>query len=80
MRTRVHRWGNRLALRIPKSFAQEAGLSEQSAVELLVVDGNLLVTRDVRSPYTLNELLAQVTKDNLHGEVDTGGAVGGEVW
>lgn len=80
MRTRVQKWGNSLALRIPKSFAQEAGLEEQTAVELSVVDGKLLVARELRAPYTLGELLAQVTADNLHGEVDTGRAVGGEAW
>ena len=80
MRTRVQKWGNSLALRIPKSFAQEAGLKEQSAVELSVVDGKLVVARELRAPYALKELLEQVTPDNLHGQVDTGQAVGGEAW
>jgi antitoxin MazE len=76
----VQKWGNSLALRIPKSFAQEAGLKEQSAVELSVVDGKLVVIAESRPVYTLQELLARVTADNLHGEVDTGPAVGGEAW
>jgi antitoxin MazE len=80
MRTRVQKWGNSLALRIPRSFAQEAGLKEQAAVELSVVDGKLLVVAERRPRYALQDLLAQVTADNLHGEVDTGEAAGGEVW
>ena len=31
-------------------------------------------------PYTLEELLAQMTDDNSHAEIDTGPAVGSEVW
>jgi len=80
MRTRVQKWGNSLALRIPRSLAQEAGLKEQAAVELSVVDGKLLVVAERRPRYALQDLLAQVTADNLHGEVDTGEVAGGEAW
>jgi antitoxin MazE len=76
----VQKWGNSLALRIPRSLAQETGLKEQSAVELSVVDGKLLVAAELRPGYTLQELLARVTADNLHGEADTGQAVGDEAW
>jgi antitoxin MazE len=80
MRTRVQKWGNSLALRIPRSFAQEAGLKEHSPVELSVVDGKLQVVAESRPAYTLNELLQAVTPDNLHREVETGPAVGSEAW
>ena len=43
MKTRVQKWGNSLALRIPKSFAEEVGLRANSAVELSLVDGALVV-------------------------------------
>jgi antitoxin MazE len=80
MKTRVQKWGNSLALRIPKSFAAEAGLQENAAVELSLVDGKLVVQRAVPQSPTLEELLRGVTEQNLHGEWDTGPAVGREVW
>lgn len=43
MKTRIQKWGNSLALRIPKSFAAEAGLSENSPVDLALVEGRLVV-------------------------------------
>jgi antitoxin MazE len=80
MKTRVQKWGNSLALRIPKSFAAEAGLQENAPVDLSLVDGKLVVQLVAPQPPTLEELLRGVTDQNLHGEWDTGPAVGREVW
>jgi len=80
MKTRVQKWGNSLALRIPKSFAAEVGLDPNSAVEMSLRDGKLVVVPSEKPKFTLRQLLAQVTDENLHHEVDTGSAVGGEVW
>ena len=80
MRTRVQKWGNSLALRIPKSFAEEAGLKNSSPVDVSLVDGRLIIAPVRKPKWTLNELLAQVTPDNLHGEVDTGPTMGNESW
>lgn len=80
MITRVHKWGNSLALRIPKAFAQEAQLENDSEVEVLLEDGQLLIRLLVPNKSELNQLLSGVTADNLHGETETGGAVGNEIW
>jgi antitoxin MazE len=80
MKTRVQKWGNSLAFRIPKSFAEEAGLRANSAVELSLVRGALVVKPLPPHPITLDELLRGVTDDNLPGEWDTGPTAGKEVW
>lgn len=80
MRTRVQKWGNSLALRIPKSFATEVGLQDDSPVEVSLVSGKLVVAPVAGPKVTLEQLLAQVTEDNLHHEVDTGPSVGNEAW
>ena len=80
MRTRVQKWGNSLALRIPKSFATEVGLQRETSIELTLADGKLVITPVANPKPTLKQLLAKVTKDNLHHEVDTGVAVGNETW
>jgi antitoxin MazE len=80
MKTRIQKWGNSLALRIPKSFAIETGLGQDSAVDVALVDGKLIVTPLLTPPTALEELLAGITDDNLHGEHDTGAAIGNEVW
>jgi antitoxin MazE len=80
MKTRVRKWGNSLALRIPKSFAAGAGLRPDAAVELSLVDGALVVQSVSPQPLTLDELLRGVTDDNIPGEWVTGPSVGKEVW
>jgi antitoxin MazE len=80
MRTRVKKWRNSLALRIPKPFATEVGLEPDSSVEMSLRSGKLIVVPATRPKFTLKRLLAQVTEENLHHEVDTGSPVGVEVW
>jgi antitoxin MazE len=80
METRVKKWGNSLALRIPRPLAEEAGLEDESPVELSLVDGKLIVAPVTRPVFRLEDLLAQVTEENLQREVDTGPAVGDEAW
>ena len=80
MITRVQKWGNSLALRIPKSFAVEVGLQTDSSVEVSLADGKLVITPIAKSKLTLKQLLAQVTDENLHHEVETGPAQGNEAW
>ena len=80
MKTRVQKWGNSLALRIPKSFANEVGLQRETSVEVSMADGKLVITPVAKPESTLKQLLAKITKDNLHHEVDTGSAVGNETW
>ena len=80
MKTRVQIWGNSLALRIPRPFADEAGLEKDSPVELSLVEGKLVITPIARTRFSLEQLLAQISAENLHGEVETGAAVGAEAW
>ncbi len=78
MRTRVQKWGHSLALRIPKSFAEELGMRDSTPVDL-ATDGDVLIVRPLGKRYTLAELLSGVTDDNVHGEVDMGKPFGREV-
>lgn len=79
MKTRVQKWGNSLALRIPKAFAEEAGLRANGAVDLSLVAGALVVQPVAPQPVNLEELLRGVTKANLPGEWMTGPAIGKEI-
>jgi antitoxin MazE len=80
MKARIQKWGNSLALRIPKSFATEAHLAEESVVDVTVVKGKLVVASVATPKITLEKLLAGINEKNLHGEVSTGPAVGAEEW
>ena len=80
METRVQQWGNSLALRIPKPLASQIGLEPNSPVELSLRGDKLMIELVTPSELNLDDLLARVTSDNIHGEVDTGPPIGREVW
>ncbi len=77
-RSRLGRWGNSLAVRIPAHLIKELKLSEGEMV-LIEVLGNEIVVKPEREE-TLEDLVNRITSENLHGEVDWGKREGNEVW
>ena len=80
MLTKVQKWGNSLALRIPKTYALEAKLENNSDVDISMVEGQLVIRPIVIVKQDLAQLLSGITEANLHNEYDTGEAVGNENW
>jgi antitoxin MazE len=78
MKATVQRWGNSLALRIPRAFATETRIAEGSEVELTLKSNTLVVRPILRKKHSLIDLVKGVTAANRHGSVDTGEAVGQE--
>jgi antitoxin MazE len=78
VQTRVQKWGNSLGVRIPRGLAEEVGLGAGSEVSLSAKDGELVVKPSVPARLRLDDLLAEVSEENLHSSIDTGSAVGAE--
>ena len=78
MKTRIQKWGNSLAVRIPRPFAEEAHIEENSAVDVSVRSGKLVIVP--LEELTLASLVEQITEDNRHEEVSTGHPIGNEIW
>ena len=76
----VARWGNSLAVRIPQHVVKEMQLSEGAEVDLLIIDGNLVIKPISHRRYSLEELVSAITSENLHSEVESGAAAGNEAW
>jgi antitoxin MazE len=73
----VVKWGNSLAVRIPKGVAEKARMKEGDAVVIKAAKGRIEVHSAERT-LTLEELVAQITPENRHPETDWGPAVGRE--
>ncbi|MGA2858865.1 MAG: AbrB/MazE/SpoVT family DNA-binding domain-containing protein [Candidatus Sulfotelmatobacter sp.] len=73
----VVKWGNSLAVRIPKSIAARARMKEGDALEIKAAKGRIELRSAERIP-TLEELVAQITPENRHPETDWGPDVGRE--
>ena len=80
MRTRVVKWGNSLAVRIPKAYAGELGLVCEAEVDLSVDRGTIVLVPAAPYRVSLEALLDKVTEENVHGEVETGAPAGEEIW
>lgn len=76
----VKKWGNSLAIRLPRAFAEQLGLADGTAVDLSLTEGGLLLTPARPAPPRLADLLARVTRRNVHAEVKAGPPVGRELW
>ena len=80
MNTKIQKWGNSLAVRIPNSFAKTVELKEGNEVSLKLVDNKIIVEKErKKNKYSLKVLMSKVNKDNIHGEINTGIPVGKEI-
>ena len=80
MQTKIKKWGNSLALRIPKLLALDANLKLNKLVDLSIDKGSIIIVPIVEKEYSLEKLLKGISRNNLHGEFNTGSPVGKEIW
>ena len=79
MLAKAQKWGNSLAVRIPKNVAAECGITAGSAVEVFREDNYIVIKPSCKKRFSLETLLAKITDDNLHSVVQTGEPVGKEL-
>ncbi|HEX8463985.1 MAG TPA: AbrB/MazE/SpoVT family DNA-binding domain-containing protein [Abditibacterium sp.] len=83
MEQTVQKWGNSLAVRIPKALARELELRSGSEVELSSEDGALILrprAKRTRRKYDLDEMISRITDENMQPFIDFGPPVGKEIW
>ncbi len=74
----VKKWGNSLALRIPKDIAKSMQVDDNSLLDLELSKDGLLLKPQKKS--RLEELVSKIDETNLHSEINTGRRVGNEEW
>ena len=67
-------------MRIPRALAEKVGLGAGTEVSLSAKDGELVVKPSVPARLSLDDLLADVSEQNIHSSIDTGLAVGAEIF
>jgi antitoxin MazE len=80
MHVTAQKWGNSLAIRIPKSYTTNANIEEGSKIDLVFENGCIVMKPVQKIRKTLDELLSKVTPENIHAETQTGDIVGREIW
>jgi antitoxin MazE len=74
----LKKWGNSLAIRIPKDIATTLSMEYNSLIELAIVNGVLVLKPQKKM--RLESLVSQINSENLHNEISTGGSIGNEEW
>ena len=80
--TVVRKWGNSIAVRLPKDAARKFGLRDGVTVRIIEEEKTKsLSLRPLHAhEYTLEELASKITPQNRHEETDWGAPRGKEVW
>jgi antitoxin MazE len=79
MRTQIVKWGNSLAVRIPKPVVQKAKLKEGDSLEIeATAEGDVELRRQAKIP-SLAQLIARITPENRYAEISAGAEVGKEI-
>ncbi|MBI3633861.1 MAG: AbrB/MazE/SpoVT family DNA-binding domain-containing protein [Candidatus Vogelbacteria bacterium] len=80
MTTKVKKWGNSLAFRLPREIVDKFGLFDGSTIDIFARDKNIIVKPVVSVKRSLGDLVDQITVENKHDLVDWAGKKGAEVW
>lgn len=76
----IKKWGNSPALRLSSAIMKSAKLNVDQEVTIHIHRGKIVIEPSIQSEFVLNDLIAQISKENLHTEVDFGNPVGREIW
>jgi len=79
MKVKIQKWGHSLAIRIPSSYAKDAGIIDGTVADIKVLNETIIV-KPMKKEYKLDDLILGIKRSNLHTETDTGASTGNESW
>ena len=79
MKTKIQKWGNSLALRLPKAFAEQTGIENGSDVQISIQDGKIILVPIKDRAKLLDALLEQIDESTVHSEISFGEPLGKEL-
>ena len=74
----VKKWGNSLGIRVPSFIARELSLKDGSFVDI-TDNGKEMIIKPIQKT-KLSDMLSEINEQNIHGEIETTGPVGKEIW
>ena len=79
MEIKVQKWGNSLAIRIPKSYAKDIDITQGSVINISK-DKDTILLKPKKKKEKLQELLSKIEEVDIHEEIDFGDSAGSEIW
>ena len=81
MSTKIQKWGNSLAVRLPQYLIEKLGLEAGTTVDIEEESGKVITIKPTANmKLSLKKMMSQVTDENKHELVDWGGPFGKEIW
>ena len=80
MKTQIAKWGNSMAVRIPKTVADAAKLRPGDHLEMAVEGSGVVRLRKKKGKQSLKDLIRGISPENVHSETDWGRPEGKELW
>lgn len=80
MTTKIQKWGNSLAVRLPKNIARAFSFKAGTPVVIKHDLRGIIVSPKNDAEPTLEEMIAQIDPKNLPEKIDWGKPVGNEIW
>ena len=77
---KLKKWGNSLAVRLPKEITSNVDLHENSTVRLDISNGSIIATPVKEAKITLDSILENITPENYGKVIDFNDPVGKEIW
>lgn len=78
MRVTVKKWGNSASVRIPAAVMEAAKLEIDTVVDVSEENGRIVIEPVRDAEFDLDKLIAGITPENLHEEIDFGAPMGKE--
>ena len=80
-RIKIQKWGNDLGINIPTVIANGLSLKEGLYVTMHE-NGSRIIIEPAKAnvSYYLNDMLSEITEDNIHHCIETGRPTGNEIW
>lgn len=80
MTTTIQKWGNSLAVRLPRETVRRLRVQEGTRVDVEASQRQIVIRPTPKAKPSLKEMVAAITPENRHGKTDWGRAVGKELW
>ena len=80
MKSALKKWGNSAAVLIPAAVLETVLLRIGDTVDVCVEAGRIVIQPIPKRACDINQLIKEITSNNLHGAADFGPAAGKEVW
>lgn len=78
MITKITKWGNSLAIRLPNNYIKQTKFKENESIELIVKNGSIIIKPLEKNRISMDELISNMTELDILDQYTDWGNSGAE--